>query len=104
ITGIVKSYLITKINVKERTIMSQLEVYNPSTNEIIERLNYTSHDEIHSQIERARTAFEEWKLVDAHERSAKLYQWGKLIDEHQNELISILQMLYVHVQFVNGFH
>ena len=56
--------------------MSQLEVYNPSTNEIIERLNYTSHDEIHSQIERARTAFEEWKLVDAHERSAKLYQWG----------------------------
>ena len=32
--------------------MSQLEVYNPSTNEIIERLNYTSHDEIHSQIER----------------------------------------------------
>src|SRR5699024_11351118 len=65
--------------------MDQLEVYNPSTNEVIERLNYTNHDEINSKIERAHKAFEEWKLVDAHERSAKLYQWANIIDEHQDE-------------------
>ena len=72
--------------------MGQLEVYNPSTNEIIERLNYTSHDEINSKIERAHKAFEEWKLVDAHERSAKLYQWANLIDEHQDELAELITL------------
>ncbi|MFH4934255.1 NAD-dependent succinate-semialdehyde dehydrogenase [Staphylococcus cohnii] len=72
--------------------MDQLEVYNPSTNEVIERLNYTSHDEINSQIERAHKAFEEWKLVDAHERSAKLYQWANLIDEHQDELAELITL------------
>ena len=72
--------------------MDQLEVYNPSTNEVIERLNYTSHDEINSKIERAHKAFEEWKLVDAHERSAKLYQWANLIDEHQDELAELITL------------
>lgn len=72
--------------------MGQLEVYNPSTNEVIERLNYTSHDEINSKIERAHKAFEEWKLVDAHERSAKLYQWANLIDEHQDELAKLITL------------
>ena len=72
--------------------MGQLEVYNPSTNEVIERLNYTSHDEINSKIERAHKAFEEWKLVDAHERSAKLYQWANLIDEHQDELAELITL------------
>ena len=72
--------------------MGQLEVYNPSTNEVIERLNYTSHDESNSKIERAHKAFEEWKLVDAHERSAKLYQWANLIDEHQDELAELITL------------
>ena len=72
--------------------MGQLEVYNPSTNEVIERLNYTSHDEINSKIERAHKAFEEWKLVDAHERSAKLYEWANLIDEHQDELAKLITL------------
>ncbi|KKI65297.1 MULTISPECIES: NAD-dependent succinate-semialdehyde dehydrogenase [Staphylococcus] len=72
--------------------MDQLEVYNPSTNEIIERLNYTSHDEINSKIERAHKAFEEWKVVDAHERSAKLYQWANLIDAHQDELAELITL------------
>ncbi|MGW9816123.1 NAD-dependent succinate-semialdehyde dehydrogenase [Staphylococcus cohnii] len=72
--------------------MGQLEVYNPSTNEVIERLNYTSHDESNSKIERAHKAFEEWKSVDAHERSAKLYQWANLIDEHQDELAELITL------------
>src|SRR5699024_8798098 len=83
---------ITKINVRERIKMGQLEVYNPSTNEIIERLNYTSHDEINSKIERIHKAFEEWKLVDEHERSAKWYQWANLIDEHQDELAELITL------------
>src|SRR5699024_3752180 len=72
--------------------MTQLEVFNPSTNEVIERLDYTNHDEINSQIKHANDAFQDWKLVDAHERSAKLYQWANLIDEHQDDLAKLITL------------
>lgn len=72
--------------------MTQLEVTNPATNEVIERLEYTSHEDIHAQIERTHQAFEEWKYKDAHERSAKLLQWATLIDEHQDELARLITL------------
>ncbi|PTI66433.1 aldehyde dehydrogenase family protein, partial [Staphylococcus succinus] len=72
--------------------MTQLEVTNPATNEVIERLEYTSHEDIHAQIERTHQAFEKWKYKDAHERSAKLLQWAKLIDEHQDELARLITL------------
>ncbi|MDH9161653.1 MULTISPECIES: NAD-dependent succinate-semialdehyde dehydrogenase [Staphylococcus] len=72
--------------------MTQLEVTNPATNEVIERLEYTSHEDIHTQIERTHQAFEKWKYKDAHERSAKLLQWATLIDEHQDELARLITL------------
>lgn len=72
--------------------MTQLEVTNPATNEVIEHLAYTSHEDIHAQIERTHQAFEEWKYKDAHERSAKLLQWATLIDEHQDELARLITL------------
>ncbi|MGU3343057.1 NAD-dependent succinate-semialdehyde dehydrogenase [Staphylococcus succinus] len=72
--------------------MTQLEVTNPATNEVIERLEYTSHEDIHAQIERTHQAFEKWKYKDAHERSAKLLQWATLIDEHQDELARLITL------------
>lgn len=72
--------------------MTQLEVTNPATNEVIERLEYTSHEDIHAQIERTHQAFEKWKYKDAHKRSAKLLQWATLIDEHQDELARLITL------------
>lgn len=72
--------------------MTQLEVTNPATNEVIERLEYTSHEDIHAQIERTHQAFQKWKYKDAHERSAKLLQWATLIDEHQDELARLITL------------
>ncbi|HLR18890.1 MAG TPA: NAD-dependent succinate-semialdehyde dehydrogenase [Staphylococcus sp.] len=72
--------------------MEQLEVLNPATNEVIERLNYTSHEEISAQIEGAFESFQQWKQVDAHERSAKLYKWAALIDSHQDEIARLITL------------
>ncbi|MDK9843917.1 MAG: NAD-dependent succinate-semialdehyde dehydrogenase [Staphylococcus equorum] len=72
--------------------MEQLEVYNPATNEVVERLDYTTHEEIDAQINRAHQAFQEWKVVDAHERASKLNQWATLIDEHQDELARLITL------------
>ena len=66
--------------------MTKLEVINPATNEVLERLDYATHEQINHQIKQAHQAFQNWKKVDAHERSAKLAQWAQLIDDHQDEL------------------
>ena len=55
--------------------MTQLDVLNPATNEVIESIDYTSHEDIDAKIERAYNAFQTWRFVDAHERSAKLFKW-----------------------------
>ena len=72
--------------------MTKLEVFNPATNEVIERLDYTSSENIQTQVERAHKAFQHWKKVDAHERSAKLLKWAELIDEHQDELARLITL------------
>lgn len=72
--------------------MTQLDVLNPATNEVIESIDYTSHEDIDAKIERAYNAFQTWRFVDAHERSAKLFKWAELIDEHQDELAKLVTL------------
>lgn len=72
--------------------MKTLEVINPATNEVLERLDYATHEQIDDQINQAHQAFQKWKKVDAHERSAKLTQWAQLIDEHQDELARLITL------------
>ena len=45
-----------------------------------------------TQIKQAHQAFQNWKKVDAHERSAKLAQWAQLIDDHQDELARLITL------------
>ncbi|MFW3612634.1 NAD-dependent succinate-semialdehyde dehydrogenase [Staphylococcus caprae] len=70
--------------------MTKLDVLNPATNEVIKTLEYTDEQTAHRQIERAHEAFQSWKQVDAHERSAKLFEWARLVDEHKNELAKLI--------------
>ncbi|SUL94366.1 succinate-semialdehyde dehydrogenase [Staphylococcus caprae] len=70
--------------------MTKLDVLNPATNEVIKILEYTDEQTAHRQIERAHEAFQSWKQVDAHERSAKLFEWARLVDEHKNELAKLI--------------
>ncbi|MBX5318842.1 MULTISPECIES: NAD-dependent succinate-semialdehyde dehydrogenase [Staphylococcus] len=70
--------------------MTKLDVLNPATNEVIKILEYIDEQTAHRQIERAHEAFQSWKQVDAHERSAKLFEWARLVDEHKNELAKLI--------------
>lgn len=70
--------------------MSKLEVLNPATEEVIETIDFTSEEQAYQQIEKAQTAFNSWKKVDAHERSAKMYEWARLVDEHKDELAELI--------------
>lgn len=70
--------------------MTQLEVLNPATNEVIQTLEYTDELTVNQQIQKAHEAFQSWKQVDAHERSAKLFEWARLVDEHKNELAQLI--------------
>ncbi|MFW3591323.1 NAD-dependent succinate-semialdehyde dehydrogenase [Staphylococcus caprae] len=70
--------------------MTKLDVLNPATNEVIKTLEYTDEQTAHRQIERAHEAFQSWKQVDAYERSAKLFEWARLVDEHKNELAKLI--------------
>ena len=72
--------------------MSKLSVLNPATNAVIKELEYTSNEEVTAQIDRAYEAFQEWRTVDAHERSAKLLKWAELIDAHIDEIAELITL------------
>ncbi|WP_114604169.1 NAD-dependent succinate-semialdehyde dehydrogenase [Staphylococcus sp. EZ-P03] len=70
--------------------MTKLEVMNPATNDVVQTLDYTDEKSIKNSIESAHKAFNTWKCVDAHERSAKLKAWSALINEHKDELAALI--------------
>lgn len=72
--------------------MSNLEVKNPSTGEVIATYLYTDEQAIHSKIERAHQAFLSWRDVDAHERSRLLWAWSALIKDNREALARLITL------------
>lgn len=72
--------------------MTELKVLNPSTEEVVETLDYTSEANINAQIDRAEQAFQSWRKVDAHERSRLLWAWSALIKQHKDELARLITL------------
>ncbi|MBI5974434.1 NAD-dependent succinate-semialdehyde dehydrogenase [Staphylococcus canis] len=72
--------------------MSKLEVLNPSTNEVIKTLDYTTDEEVNTLVDRAYDAFQTWRNVDAHERSELISKWSALIKEHRDELARLITL------------
>ncbi|MBT2831338.1 NAD-dependent succinate-semialdehyde dehydrogenase [Staphylococcus coagulans] len=72
--------------------MSNLEVKNPSTDEVIATYPYTDEQTIHSKIERAHQAFLSWRDVDAHERSRLLWSWSALIKDNREALARLITL------------
>ncbi|UXS75754.1 NAD-dependent succinate-semialdehyde dehydrogenase [Staphylococcus chromogenes] len=72
--------------------MTELKVLNPSTEEVVETLDYTSEADINAQIDRSAQAFQSWRKVDAHERSRLLWAWSALIKQHKDELARLITL------------
>lgn len=72
--------------------MATLNVLNPSTNEIVDTLDYTQESDVNAQIDKAHQAFLSWRKVDAHERARLLWAWSSLIKQHKDELARLITL------------
>ncbi|MGJ7587591.1 NAD-dependent succinate-semialdehyde dehydrogenase [Staphylococcus shinii] len=72
--------------------MNKLEIKNPATNKVIEKLNFTEENDINSKIDNAYKTFLSWRETDAHTRASILKEWSYLINEHREELAKIITL------------
>ncbi|WP_039069664.1 NAD-dependent succinate-semialdehyde dehydrogenase [Staphylococcus shinii] len=72
--------------------MNKLEIKNPATNKVIEKLNFTEENDINSKIDNAYKTFLSWRETDAHTRTSILKEWSYLINEHREELAKIITL------------
>lgn len=63
-----------------------LEVVNPATEEVLERMEPASEDEADAAIERARAAFPKWSAVAPDERARMLRRLAVALDEERESL------------------
>lgn len=67
-----------------------IEVKNPATGEIVDTIERNSEDEINKMIENSYTAFQLWKKNNAHDRSALLMKWSKLVEENKESIAKVM--------------
>lgn len=72
--------------------MNKLEIKNPATNKVIEKLNFTEENDINLKIDNAYRTFLSWRETDAHTRASILKEWSYLINEHREELAKIITL------------
>ncbi|MCT1575510.1 NAD-dependent succinate-semialdehyde dehydrogenase [Oceanobacillus kimchii] len=88
-----------------------IEVTNPATGEVIDRVERGGKVEAREAIDQASEAFNDWSKLTAYERSELLMKWNTLITEHQEELAKIMTMeqgkpfkeALGEVQYANNF-
>lgn len=66
--------------------MSFIEVKNPATGEIIERLQKHTMNEVSNIINQGHKAFKSWSKLNAHERSHLLKAWSVLVSENRQDI------------------
>lgn len=66
--------------------MSNIQVKNPATGEVIEEVKRNTKEEVEEAIERASTAFKKWKKVNAHERARLLKKWSELVQANKDDI------------------
>lgn len=67
-----------------------LSVYNPATEEEIERISTTSPQELDAVAERARRGFEEWRGFAGLDRAELFHELARNMREHADELAEII--------------
>lgn len=72
--------------------MSQIEVKNPATGELIKNVEKNTKAEVEAAIEQANTAFHTWKKINAHERSRLLMNWAELVLANKEEIAKTMTL------------
>jgi betaine-aldehyde dehydrogenase len=69
-----------------------IEVRNPATEEILDRVSAGSEEDAHRAIESARAAFEIWRKTPAIERAAMLHEATAKMRANWDELVNLLTL------------
>ncbi|MCL2569458.1 MAG: CoA-acylating methylmalonate-semialdehyde dehydrogenase [Oscillospiraceae bacterium] len=67
-----------------------MDVYNPSTGEVIAKAPCCTKDEVEAAIEAAAAAFPAWSATPVMKRVQVLYKVRELLEKHMDELVDIL--------------
>ena len=70
--------------------MDTLTVYNPATGEELATVKKNTESEIKEAIQKGHEAFQTWKKTNAHERSRYLKKWSELIQQHKQEIATMM--------------
>jgi hypothetical protein len=69
-----------------------IEVRNPATEEILDRVSSGSEQDAKHAVESAKAAFEIWRKTPAIERAAMLHEASAKMRTHWNELVELLTL------------
>ena len=72
------------------TATATFESLNPSTGEVIEQFPRSGVDEVNAAVERAKAAWEEWRLVPAPERGNILFRFAQILEQSKPELSDLM--------------
>lgn len=91
--------------------LEQQEVTNPATGEVVGTIPKGGKTEARQATDAAFEAFKTWSKLSAYERTEKLAEWARLMDEHTDELGELmtreqgkpLEEAKGEVKYANGF-
>lgn len=91
--------------------LEQQEVTNPATGEVVGTVPKGGKTEARQATDAAFEAFKTWSKLSAYERTEKLAEWARLMDEHTDELGELmtreqgkpLEEAKGEVKYANGF-
>ena len=69
---------------------AELEVVNPATEEVVDRVPAASTEDVELAVETAKRAFAEWSRTDVEERASILARAADLVEEHAADLAATL--------------
>ena len=75
---------------REASNGSTIEVTNPATGEVIDRVPDATREDLDRALDAARRGFRTWAATAAHERAAVLHRFTDLLAEHYEELGALL--------------
>lgn len=68
----------------------EIKVMNPATGEELESIKKDSRSDIEAKVDKAHEAFKSYKKKNAHDRSALLVEWARLIRENKDEIAELI--------------
>ncbi|MBY7144427.1 NAD-dependent succinate-semialdehyde dehydrogenase [Virgibacillus sp. NKC19-3] len=69
-----------------------IQVTNPATGELIREIPADTEEEIHQALKRGHEYFQEWRKVNAHERSRLLKAWSEKIQNNKETIAEVMTL------------